>query len=146
MLNFDLRRVASCVACRGCESDCPAFVTLEEFNPTRINKAILEGRAEEWLSSPVIWQCFECHTCSEMCPQNYSWETILTRLKQEAMSRGLAPKTVQRGMETFLKTGLLGEPRRAQRTKLGLPEPPAPGIKDFQMILRALRPLPEEEE
>jgi heterodisulfide reductase subunit C len=138
-MNFlDMQRVASCAVCRGCESDCPAFATIEEFNPTRINQGILAGRGEAWLDSPVIWQCFECHTCSEMCPQNYSWEHIISRLKKEAIRRGKAPKTVQRGGETFLKSGLLGEPRMAQRAKLGLPEPTTPGTGDFHVLLRAI--------
>jgi heterodisulfide reductase subunit C len=145
-MNFlDIQRVASCAACRGCESDCPAFATIEEFDPTRINQAILAGRGEAWLDSLVIWQCFECHTCSEMCPQNYSWELIISRLKKEAISRGKAPKTVQRGVETYLKSGLLGEPRMAQRAKLGLPDPPTPGTKDFRVILRALNHKVEDE-
>lgn len=146
-MNFlDLHRVANCAVCRGCESDCPAFATIEEFNPTLINQGILAGRGEAWLDSPVIWQCFECHTCSEMCPQNYSWEMIISRLKKEAIKRGKAPKMVQRGAETFYKTGLLGEPRMAQRAKLGLPDPPKPGVDDFQVILKALNHKVVEDE
>lgn len=141
---LDLQRVANCAQCRGCESDCPAFATIEEFNPTRINQAILAGRGKEWLNSHVIWQCFECHTCSELCPQNYSWEVILRGMKQEAIRNGLAPKTVQRGVETYLKSGLLGEPRRAQREKLGLPEPRKFGTEDFLVLLRSIKPALEE--
>lgn len=137
MLELDLEVLKRCAECRGCENDCPAFLTLEGYNPYLIVKAILEGRGEEYLDSEMIWQCLECHTCLEVCPQNYSWEKIMTALKKEAIKRGKIPKTVTKGKEAFLKTGRLGDPRIPPREKMGLPEPKKLCFEDFKKLVCA---------
>ncbi len=133
-LVFDLTAVKSCVECRGCEHDCPSFKVIEDYNPTLVGRDILAGRAEEWLTHQMIWQCLECHTCTELCPQKYSWETILTQLKKESISRRLAPEAVIKAWEMFVKTSRLGEPRLAPRKKYGLPEPSASGVADLRRL------------
>ncbi len=139
MLKFDRASISRCIDCRGCEHDCPSFKTLTGYDPTRINRDILDGKAESWLTSTMIWQCLECHTCTEMCPQNYSWEKVMTALKSEAMRRGLGPKMVRKGIETFLRTGRLGEPRPGARKSLGLPDGPSGGQEDFLKMVDTLK-------
>lgn len=133
-LQFDLAAVKKCIECRGCEHDCPSFKVVEGYNPTVVLKDILAGRAESWVNSPMIWQCLECHTCSERCPQKYSWETVMTALKKEAVNQGLMPEPVAKGWQMFVKTGRLGDPRLPARRKYGLPEPRALGLGDLKRL------------
>lgn len=146
MLELDIEILKRCAQCRGCENDCPAYLTIEGYNPCLLVKAILAGKWEELLDSDMIWQCLECHTCLEVCPQSYSWEKVMTALKKEAIKRGKAPKTVGKGKETLLKTGRLGEPRVPPRKKMGLPEPQEVGLEDFKKILCAFNLDKEEKE
>ncbi|MFQ6111518.1 MAG: hypothetical protein ACE5LX_05745, partial [Nitrospinota bacterium] len=99
---------------------------------------ILRGDGEQHLTSEQIWQCVECHTCTEMCPQVYSWETVMQGIKAEAMRRGLAPEQVKRGIELWQKTGRLGEPKLPARKKLGLPEPAKGGLEHLKKLKELL--------
>lgn len=137
-MELDLVAIKRCIECRGCEHDCPSFRFIEGYNPTAVNRDILNGEIEKWIASKMIWQCIECHTCTEMCPQVYSWETVLTRLKAEAIKRGLAPKTVLKGISAFAKTGRLMEPRLSARDKLGLPEIALDGAEDIRRLAESL--------
>jgi heterodisulfide reductase subunit C len=137
-MKFEYKYIERCIECKGCENDCPAFKTFKDYNPIKIYLDILKGNFEKWLESEIIWECMECHTCSELCHQNYSWEKVITTLKNESIKRGLAPKTVKKGIETFLKTGRLGEPKTGARKKLNLPEPPKIGIEDFKKIIKLI--------
>ncbi|MFQ5455424.1 MAG: 4Fe-4S dicluster domain-containing protein [Nitrospirota bacterium] len=136
---FNMAAIERCINCRGCEHDCPSFITLDSYDPTKVNRDILEGNIEPWIESEMIWQCLECHTCTEMCPQSYSWEKVLTTLKSMAMERGIVPKTVAKGMDTFIKTGRLGEPRDSVRQKMGLPPSLRSGIEDFKKIMELVK-------
>ena len=146
MLKLDMEVLKRCAECRGCENDCPAYLTIEEYNPCQLVKAILQGKLEECLESEMIWQCLECHTCLEMCPQGYSWEKVMTELKKEAARRGKIPKTVTKGKDTFLKTGRLGEPRMPLREKMGLPEPKKLCFEDFKKLVCAFHLAEDEKE
>ena len=146
MLELDLEVLKRCKECRGCETDCPAYLTIEGYSPCYLIKAILEGRIEECLESDMIWQCLECHTCLEVCPQCYSWEKVMTALKQEAIKRGKAPKTVSKGRDTFLKTGRLGDPRIPPREKMKLPKPQEVGLEDFKKLVCAFHLDTEDKE
>ena len=63
-------------------------------------------------------------------------ETVFTKLKSMAMERRMMPSTVQQAIEVFEKTGRLGEPQKAQRKKLGLPEPAASGAKQWKKLVK----------
>ena len=137
-MDLDLVAIKRCVECRGCEHDCPSFKYIDGYNPTVVSKDILNGDIDKWISSKMIWQCLECHTCSEMCPQSYSWETVFTKLKAEAIKRGLAPKSVLKGGSVLTKIGKLMEPRVSAREKLGLPPLPLDGAEDIRKITESL--------
>ncbi|MEM7828641.1 MAG: 4Fe-4S dicluster domain-containing protein [Candidatus Aenigmatarchaeota archaeon] len=132
---FNIKAIERCIACRGCEEDCPSFKNIPGYNPTEIEKDILKNDWEKYLNMDVIWQCLECHTCSELCPQGYSWETVMTKLKSIAMSRGIIPQQVKRALEMLLGSSRLGEPRSVLRKKLNLPDLPSDGKGDFEKIL-----------
>lgn len=138
MIDLDMAAIKRCIDCRGCEHDCPSFKYIEGYDPTALNKNILEGDIEKWIGSKMIWQCLECHTCTEMCPQVYSWEMVFARLKTEAMKRKVAPKSVLKGVSAFAKTGKLMEPRLSARDKFGLPSLPSDGAEDIRKFSELL--------
>lgn len=138
-IKFDLLSIERCFNCRGCEKDCPSFLEIEGYNPTEINRDILDDDWEKWLDSDVIWQCLECHTCTELCPQHYSWETVMTLLKEKAIELGKAPEAILKGKEMFFRNGRLGDVRMGPRKKLGLPDPKGFGEGDFNKIVSILK-------
>jgi len=132
---FDLESLERCYSCQACLDDCPSTLNFPEFQPDQIIKKVLEGEAEELLTREEIWHCLECHTCFELCPQRYGMETVFTTLKGMAMERGLIPSTVKQAIDTFEKSGKLGEPQKTQRKKLNLPEAPQSGVKEWKEIV-----------
>ncbi len=142
--HFDAAALERCLACGGCRQNCPIYLKFENYRPEEVIRDILSGDAEQHLASEQAWQCAECHTCTEMCPQVYSWETVMRGIKSEAMRRGLAPEQVKRGIEMWRKTGKLGEPKLPARKKLGLPEPARSGLEDLKKLAELLRKNEQE--
>ncbi|MBI2877006.1 MAG: 4Fe-4S dicluster domain-containing protein [Candidatus Tectomicrobia bacterium] len=133
---FDLDSLERCINCQACSHDCPSALNGEGFEPHRLLEEILAGRLEQVLKEGGFWSCLECHTCSELCPQRFGMETVFTRLKSWAMAQGITPPTVRQAIDIFEKTGKLGEPQKAQRKKLNLPEPTASGVKQWKELLK----------
>ncbi|MCX7591434.1 MAG: 4Fe-4S dicluster domain-containing protein, partial [Kiritimatiellae bacterium] len=53
-----------CYACGTCTASCPVAQVDSNFDPRRIIRAVLLGLKKEILSSPAIWFCAQCHTCT----------------------------------------------------------------------------------
>ncbi len=132
---FDKDSLVRCYNCSACKNDCPMSLSFESYNPPLVIKMILENDIERAMSSKIVWECLECHTCVELCPQNYSWEKVLTTLKNLALKNDVGPQKVKKAGELFFKTLRLGDPQEGMRKKLGLP--PAKKILDneFKRIL-----------
>jgi heterodisulfide reductase subunit B len=132
---FDLESLERCYRCQACLDDCPSCLNFPDFQPEEIIRRVLEGEADDLLSREDIWHCLECHTCYELCPQRYGMETVFTTLKSMAMAKGFIPATVKQAIETFEKSGKLGDPQKTQRKKLNLPEAPESGVKEWKEIV-----------
>jgi len=65
-----------CFACGTCTAGCPVAEIDKEFNPRKIIRQVLLGMREEVLSSPVIWRCVQCYSCTAKCPQNVKFREI----------------------------------------------------------------------
>ncbi|OGL49664.1 MAG: hypothetical protein A3H37_01320 [Candidatus Schekmanbacteria bacterium RIFCSPLOWO2_02_FULL_38_14] len=135
--HFDADALKACYECGACIDDCPAARSIEGYDPKELFEKVLKGDVDELLNDPKIWQCLECHTCSELCPQMYGMETVFTTLKKLANSRGTKPGAVEKGQEMFRKTSKVGEPSLAQRKKLKLPETPASGKDELKKLLES---------
>ena len=60
-----------CYQCSACVADCPANNYSGTFNPRLILlKAILGFEDELIQPDSEIWNCTNCYTCSERCPQD----------------------------------------------------------------------------
>ena len=132
---FDKESLIRCYNCQACRNDCPMALTFESYDPPLIIKMIMDNDVERAMSSKIVWECLECHTCSELCPQKYSWETILTTLKNLAIRNQKSPQKVKKAEEMFLKTLKLGDPQEGMRKKLGLPPTKKVAAEDFKQIL-----------
>ena len=79
-----------CFACGTCTAGCPVAEIDKEFNPRKIIRQVLLGMREEVLSSPVIWRCVQCYSCTAKCPQNVKFREIIRALREMAVEEGFA--------------------------------------------------------
>ena len=119
---FDQDALRRCLNCGACLNDCPIALSEEDYRPSELIERLLAGDLSFCLRHEKLWHCLECHRCTQLCPQGYSWEKTLHILKQLAMREGQAPPALREGVDRFLKTGRLTEPSSSARKRLGLPE------------------------
>ncbi|MCX9011249.1 MAG: heterodisulfide reductase-related iron-sulfur binding cluster [Candidatus Methanoperedens sp.] len=131
---FDLNAVRKCYECGACVNDCPVVKVNPEFNPNEIIGRLLSGELEAVIDSHSIWQCVDCYTCYELCPQKMGMNKVFDKLKHLALERGKSPKGWSASIEMFRKEGRLGEPTSV-RKKLKLPEPPKSGTEELKKLL-----------
>ena len=83
-----------CYACGTCTAGCPVSGVDDEFNPRKIIRQILLGMRKEVLSSPVIWRCVQCYSCTSKCPQNVKFRDVMRALREMAVAEGYADADV----------------------------------------------------
>jgi len=83
--------LALCFACGTCTAGCPVSEVDAEFNPRKIIRQVLLGMRKEVLSSPVIWRCVQCYSCTAKCPQDVRFREIARALREMAVAEGYAP-------------------------------------------------------
>ncbi|MHC4123982.1 MAG: 4Fe-4S dicluster domain-containing protein [Planctomycetota bacterium] len=86
-----------CFACGTCTAGCPVSAIDSEYNPRKIIRQVLLGMRKEVLSSPVIWRCVQCYSCSAKCPQNVKFRDVMKALREMAAAEG------------YVKAELLGQ-------------------------------------
>jgi heterodisulfide reductase subunit C len=114
-----------CYQCGACVADCPAANYSESFNPRLILLKALLGFEDELVSADSeIWNCTNCYTCSERCPQDVRPVDVIIALKNLCVREGKAPDLVMHISDSVLESGMttrvtsLAEKRRQE---LGLP-------------------------
>ena len=114
-----------CYQCGACVADCPAANYSESFNPRLILLKALLGFEDELVSADSeIWNCTNCYTCSERCPQDVRPVDVIIALKNLCVREGKAPELVVSVSDSVLQSGMttrvtsLAEKRRQE---LGLP-------------------------
>ncbi|MDH7577759.1 MAG: heterodisulfide reductase-related iron-sulfur binding cluster [Bacillota bacterium] len=132
---LDLAAVKRCYECGACVDDCPAAQASRAFHPRELIGSLLVGNLAELLREKTIWQCLECHTCYELCPQKFGMEHVFTTLKHLALAQGLAPPSLEGGVKGFLQAGKLGAVDEKGRRKLGLNALPPGGEAELQRLL-----------
>ncbi len=83
--------ITRCYACGTCTAGCPVFQVESRYNPRKIIRMILLGMREEVLTSPVLWLCAQCYTCSANCPQDVDFSNIMMSLRDMAIAEGYSP-------------------------------------------------------
>jgi len=79
-----------CFACGTCTAGCPVSAVDDEYYPRKIIREVLLGMRKEVLSSPVIWRCVQCYSCSAKCPQNVKFRDVMKALREMAVAEGYA--------------------------------------------------------
>ena len=134
-----------CYQCGACVGDCPSARFSEDFNPRRIMQAVLYGLADEVIGpgSPV-WQCSNCFTCFDRCPQDVKPIEVIIALKNLMRERGIVPKGVDRLVEGLLNTGrsaMVTSATHRRREELGLPPLPELDLEPLETLLADFEPF-----
>jgi heterodisulfide reductase subunit C len=96
-----------CYQCGACVADCPSHNYSDDFNPRLILlKAILGFEDELIRPDSEIWNCTNCYTCSERCPQDVRPVDVIIALKNLAGRMGTAPESVGKISASVLSTGI----------------------------------------
>ena len=115
-----------CYQCGACVGDCPAAMYSEDFNPREILLHALLGDEEALTGedSP-IWNCTNCYTCYERCPQAVRPVEVIIALKNICYQKMTAAPEVSQIVQSVKTTGRtvkITSLSDRRRKELGLPE------------------------
>jgi heterodisulfide reductase subunit C len=114
-----------CFACGTCAGICPVGDKNEQFDPRRIIRLAILGFRDEVLSSPAIWLCSTCYSCSVRCPQDVKITALMGAIQTISSREGYAHDSYRMFIEMAMKHKHileLSEFENSQRAKLGCPE------------------------
>jgi heterodisulfide reductase subunit C len=113
-----------CYQCGACVADCPASVYSDHFNPRLIILKAILGFEEELIRvDSEIWDCTNCYTCSERCPQEVRPVDVIIAMKNICVAEGKAPALVKNVSDTVLTDGIttrITSVTERRRKELGL--------------------------
>jgi heterodisulfide reductase subunit C len=90
--------IKACFACGACTGGCPVSEVSSDFDPRRMIRMIVLGMKKELLSSPELWLCQLCNTCSFVCPQDVRFSEAMGVLRQMAVEGGFASEDLSKRM------------------------------------------------
>ena len=128
-----------CYQCGACVADCPASIYSEGFNPRLIILKTLLGFEEELISADSeIWNCTNCYTCSERCPQEVRPIDVIIALKNICVDENKAPELIKNISDTVLTDGIttrVTSVTERRRKELGLAEVKSYPVDEITKIL-----------
>ncbi len=128
-----------CYQCGACVADCPASIYSEGFNPRLIILKTLLGFEEELISADSeIWNCTNCYTCSERCPQEVRPIDVIIALKNICVDENKAPELIKNISDTVLTDGIttrVTSLTERRRKELGLAEVKSYPVDEITKIL-----------
>lgn len=96
-----------CYQCGACVADCPANNYSQTFNPRLILLKALLGFEDELIrADSEIWNCTNCYTCSERCPQDVRPVDVIIALKNLCSQRGISPEMVPKISQSVAEFGI----------------------------------------
>ncbi len=109
----------SCANCGRCDRVCPALKTGSELSPRRIifkamrSLAFKKGKIFDYLDKKVIWDCYLCLACTEVCPSYNEHYRIIIQLRRKILSEGIVDEGIQRALININRYGnSFGRPSR----------------------------------
>jgi len=95
-----------CYQCGACVGDCPAAMYSSDFNPREILLQALLGDEEALTGedSP-IWNCTNCYTCYERCPQAVRPVEVIIALKNICFQKMTAAPEVGQIVQSVQSSG-----------------------------------------
>jgi heterodisulfide reductase subunit C len=128
-----------CYQCGACVGDCPAANYSEGFNPRLILLKALLGFEDELISpDSEIWNCTNCYTCSERCPQDVRPVDVIIALKNICVKEGKAPDLVRNVSDAVLVSGITTKVTsliEKRRKDFGLPPITEYPVGDLKKLL-----------
>ena len=103
-----------CMQCGMCSGSCPLGDAME-FPPRQLILQARSGNLDAILSSPSLWMCVACHTCSSRCPRGIELaDDLWPALREKAMLEDIQPPAeLQETFKNIFKYGnMLGESPR----------------------------------
>ncbi len=88
---FSETRFVQCLTCRECSVSCIVSRAIRGFDPVKIMRSYYLGIVDDMLASPDLWLCISCETCSEVCRQGVKGNVLISRLKNQAVEKGIIP-------------------------------------------------------
>jgi len=96
-----------CYQCGACVADCPANNYSNTFNPRLIILKALLGFEPELIGPDSdIWDCTNCYTCSERCPQDVRPVDVIIALKNICADEGVSPELVPKIASSVKNSGI----------------------------------------
>ena len=95
-----------CYQCGACVGDCPAALYSDKFNPRDIMlKAIIGDEDELTGESSIIWDCTNCYSCYERCPQAVRPIEVIIALKNITFDKMTNPQVVKDIVKSVKESG-----------------------------------------
>jgi heterodisulfide reductase subunit C len=94
-----------CFQCGKCTASCPIRRFDKRYNPRVIIRATLLGMKDVVLSSPIIWMCATCYSCSERCPQGVRFTDIMRVIRNMAVAEGKVNPFYKKTAEAIIQFG-----------------------------------------
>jgi heterodisulfide reductase subunit C len=89
--------------CGTCSGLCPVS-QYADFTPRQIVAMSANGARDTVLHSKMIWMCTSCYSCQARCPRGIPVREVMTRLRNLAIAKNVAPKEEKTFSEQFMKT------------------------------------------
>jgi heterodisulfide reductase subunit C len=128
-----------CYQCGACVGDCPAANYSDSFNPRLILLKALLGFEDE-LARPdsEIWNCTNCYTCSERCPQDVRPVDVIIAIKNLCVREGNAPPLVRNVSDAVMVSGIttkVTSVTERRRREFGLPPIKKSPVEELAKII-----------
>ena len=101
----------SCINCSLCDLSCPAFVAESTLSPSEIISSIKNISKDDssgfsFPGSNKLFSCVNCGACSEACPVFVDFNSIIARMKKDAvLLKGMPDRNVRRKFDAIEQSG-----------------------------------------
>ncbi|MFQ6123927.1 MAG: 4Fe-4S dicluster domain-containing protein [Candidatus Heimdallarchaeota archaeon] len=145
----------SCYECMKCTSGCPVSKIYPEFAPHKIVSLTRMGFVEDLVKGQEIWQCAQCLTCKERCPQSVAPSDLIIALRNIAyIERVDVPKGFKLITKKIYGRGMIGDTAEIMsremeffdREVLGLPTIELKNVELFQKEMDATKLVKEKKD
>ena len=130
-----------CYQCGACVADCPAGAYSARFNPRLIMLKAILGFEDELIDpESEIWECTNCYTCSERCPQDVRPIDVIIAMKNLCIQEGKAPTVIGQIYDSVLQFGIttrISSLVERRREELGLAPLKEYPVNEIKKILEA---------
>jgi len=96
-------RVPECYQCGTCSGSCPVLLEMK-YGPRQIMHMIHMGLEDKVLSSPDMWYCVSCYSCTNRCPQGIEIADVMATLRSLALQKGFVQDKEAKFGRAFAET------------------------------------------